>query len=1141
MLQDPDTGAWVAATKSSNPFSPQLGEQAVWTAKFTDALGRATKVQTPDSAIARTSYSGNTVTVSDQTGKARKSVSDALGRLTQVYEDPNGVNWSTTYAYDALNNLLTISQGSQTRTFVYDSLKLLSSAANPENGTISYKYDNNGSLLVATDARGVSTHVSYDVLNRPVRRWYNGSSSTTATTNNSPALPSGVGTSNEANLFYDSQTLPSGAPSFSRGYATGRLVAVTYGTGSSAGDYFGYDALGRAVLKIQQTGGVNYQTAAGYSIAGALTSETYPSGHTVNYAYDAAGRASSFTGNLGEGVQRNYSTGIVYSSLGGMTKEQFGTDTPVYSKLFYNVRGQLAEIRESSSYTGPTDTTWNRGAIINHYSNNCWGMCGGSSSATAMTDDNGNLKKQETYIPTDEQVSNYTTWWQRYDYDSLNRLTQATELSGSTTLWQQAYTMDRYGNRTIDYNNTSAGLPRPQFGVDTNTNRLTAPNGATMTYDPAGNLTNDTYTGQGQRTYDAENHMTQAWSNSQWQTYAYDASGQRVRRTVNGVETWAVYGLGGAMLAEYAANAAATAPQKEYGYRNGQLLVTAEPPTGQPPPLTQQNVTWTNVSSTIQVTANSIQKTSGTNEWDAGAVSTQTIASGNGYVEFTPGETGTWRMCGLGNGDTGGYYADIEYAFFIYSGGGLSIYESGNDRGSFGSYAAGDRLKVAVENGVVKYYRNGTLLYTSTVAPQYPLLVDTSLNTVNAGVYNVVITSTTPSSAGTTYWLVTDQLGTPRMIFDKSGSLATTSRHDYLPFGEEVYAATGSRTTTQGYTAAGNNPIDKARQKFTGYEQDAETGLNFAEARYDSSAQGRFTSADSVGGSAGNPQSLNRYAYVGNNPMNYSDPSGHDRFSASSNGFAAAMGQGSNMSPDDPDNDDPTGLEHRANSEIDQIKQKIAERRASGSTASAGDGIVDANAGETPADEVAPQDNRPLITDMVQNNGGVGTDDNGNYRFHANPDGTSGHDGDHVLGAREGSTISAISGLTGRVLTWYTQDPGPNGTFGVFILLSDQKTVMVLKDVENLSSKIRQAPYGTAPFLDKHGDPISKVFLKAGDRIGSTSPWSGPTNKYQRGMHFGFSHFEFVQQYRDNMRKGKSSPSSYFIDPCGSSSPARCR
>ena len=45
-------------------------------------------------------------------------------------------------------------------------------------------------------------------------------------------------------------------------------------------------------------------------------------------------------------------------------------------------------------------------------------------------------------------------------------------------------------------------------------------------------------------------------------------------------------------------------------------------------------------------------------------------------------------------------------------------------------------------------------------------------------------------------WLVTDQLGTPRMIFDQTGSLATIKHHDYLPFGEELTAGQGSRSTT---------------------------------------------------------------------------------------------------------------------------------------------------------------------------------------------------------------------------------------------------------------------------------------------------------------------------------------------------------
>lgn len=65
-----------------------------------------------------------------------------------------------------------------------------------------------------------------------------------------------------------------------------------------------------------------------------------------------AGRTAGFSGNLGDGTTRNYSSEILYTSLGGMSKEKFGTDTAIYNKLFYNSRGQLAEIREGTTYTG---------------------------------------------------------------------------------------------------------------------------------------------------------------------------------------------------------------------------------------------------------------------------------------------------------------------------------------------------------------------------------------------------------------------------------------------------------------------------------------------------------------------------------------------------------------------------------------------------------------------------------------------------------------------------------------------------------------------------------------------------------------------------------------------------------------------
>jgi RHS repeat-associated protein len=121
-------------------------------------------------------------------------------------------------------------------------------------------------------------------------------------------------------------------------------------------------------------------------------------------------------------------------------------------------------------------------------------------------------------------------------------------------------------------------------------------------------------------------------------------------------------------------------------------------------------------------------------------------------------------------------------------------------------------------------------------------------------------------------WLITDHLGTPRLIADLSGSLSGMTRHDYLPFGEEAGAGVGGRTTAQGYLQ-----LDGLRQGFTGYEHDQETDLEFAQARYYGATMGRFTGVDPVmmiEERQYDPQQINLYAYCRNNPLAFVDPTG---------------------------------------------------------------------------------------------------------------------------------------------------------------------------------------------------------------------------------------------------------------------------
>ncbi len=520
--------------KATNPY--RTGETIYWTESFYDDLGRVTKVKTPDNAEVNTSYSlattagsqiGTVVTVTDQAGKQRRSITSGLGQLARV-DEPNEAGslgaidfpaQATAYTYDTLNNLTTVTQGSQTRSFVYDSLSRLKSATNPESGLIQYGYDNNGNLQTKTDARLVTTTYAYDNLNRVLSRSYaNEPSGQTAT----PAV----------SYFYDNVT-----------NAKGKLIKVS--SSVSQTEYTGFDILGRVTNHKQTTDGVAYTTGYSYNLSGGLETETYPSGRVVKNTLDNDGDLSIVQSRKNQAAGfSNYASNFSYTAAGAVSSMQLGNGK--WESTVFNSRLQPTQIALGTVQNGTDNLKLN-------YT---------YSSTPTSTDNNGNVLSQQITVPATNGVAGFVAA-QTYSYDSLNRLKAATENIGGSQSWKQTFTYDRFGNRRFDTNGGNTTIPaigcqtavcNPQ--VDPLTNKLVG-----YSFDNAGNTTTDA---SGKTfTYDGENKQTKVMSGSvRLGVYAYDGDGKRVKKIEYdsndvAVETTIfVYDAGGKMVAEYSTNPA---------------------------------------------------------------------------------------------------------------------------------------------------------------------------------------------------------------------------------------------------------------------------------------------------------------------------------------------------------------------------------------------------------------------------------------------------------------------------------------------------------------------------------------------------------------------------------------------------------
>ena len=173
-------------------------------------------------------------------------------------------------------------------------------------------------------------------------------------------------------------------------------------------------------------------------------------------------------------------------------------------------------------------------------------------------------------------------------------------------------------------------------------------------------------------------------------------------------------------------------------------------------------------------------------------------------------------------------------------------------------------------NGTIgEYFYDGDGKRIKKKRYSYGSLAETVIFVYSGGKLVEEYSTIPPPTEASTKFVATDHLLSIRALSNQDGEII--SRRDFLPFGEELPADTNLRKTDFNYAKS-----DDVRQKFTGYEKDEETGLDFAQARMYNNAHARFTAVDPLlaSGKSGNPQTFNRYVYVMNSPLQFTDPTG---------------------------------------------------------------------------------------------------------------------------------------------------------------------------------------------------------------------------------------------------------------------------
>ena len=381
--------------KKSFPYNVSSTEsEKIWHNYQYDLYGRISAETAPYTNLSY-SYSARQETVHDNIRNTdHVKLKDAAGKLVQSTDPGGTINYGYRYVSD--NNQVrtenTINAVGATTTVISDLRGNRLSITEPDAGEVSSVYDNFGRLVSQTDARGMTTAYTYDLLNRTVRKQFASDGDTLTHTFTYDSL--------------DAANVWKGAMMEAR---INPANAVTYH----------YDSLGRPVEKITRIEGEDFSFGYTYDSLSRNSITTYPNNFAIKYNYDNESRVNAILDNTTQSKlykvrdrdQLQRAKIIVYGNETG-------------SQYYRNDYGNIIRIRQGYTYLPENEDLLDRDSLIfeeqpfinTEYSELCY-----------TYNDAGLMSSRKDSVTRFREI---------FEYDNLDRLTAFTIANADSSVFE---------------------------------------------------------------------------------------------------------------------------------------------------------------------------------------------------------------------------------------------------------------------------------------------------------------------------------------------------------------------------------------------------------------------------------------------------------------------------------------------------------------------------------------------------------------------------------------------------------------------------------------------------------------------------------------------------------------------------------